>query len=83
MSSLNKETLLRLDADFIRFINKLLLKDGPDKRKIRKNYKAIAVQFHPDHSCTFSPELGWLEQNLSEGRNDGACFKTLMLCYEN
>ncbi|AUH72128.1 hypothetical protein [Legionella sainthelensi] len=82
LSSLNKETLLRLDADFIRFINKLLLKDGPDKRKIRKNYKAIAVQFHPDHSCTFSPELGWLEQNLSEGRNDGACFKTLMLCYE-
>ncbi|WP_115710174.1 J domain-containing protein [Legionella sainthelensi] len=82
LSSLNKENLLRLDADFIRFINKLLLKDGPDKRKIRKNYKAIAVQFHPDHSCTFSPELGWLEQNLSEGRNDGACFKTLMLCYE-
>ncbi|KTD54134.1 hypothetical protein Lsai_2956 [Legionella sainthelensi] len=82
LSSLNKETLLRLDADFIRFINKLLLKDGPDKRKIRKNYKAIAVQFHPDHSSSFSPELGWLEQNLSEGRNDGACFKTLMLCYE-
>lgn len=82
LSHLNKTTLLRLDADFIRFINKLLLKDGPDKIKIRKNYKKIAVQFHPDHRSTFGPEIEWLEQNLSEGRSDGACFKTLMLCYE-
>ncbi|CAM3461774.1 hypothetical protein [Legionella longbeachae] len=82
LGDLNKETLLRLDADFIRCINKLLLKDGPDKKKIRKNYKSMAVQFHPDHGCTFSPEIVWLEKKLSEGRNDGACFKTLMLCYE-
>ncbi|KTD06161.1 hypothetical protein Lgra_2938 [Legionella gratiana] len=82
LSPLNKEILLRLDADFIRLINKLLLKDGPNKAKIRKNYKALTLYFHPDRAHTFSPETAWIEQNLSEGRNDGACFKTLMLCYE-
>lgn len=38
-SDLNKEALLRLDADFIKLINKLLLKDGPDKTKIKKIIK--------------------------------------------
>lgn len=81
LSNLSKETLLRLDADFIRLLNKLLLKDGPNKESIRKNYKALAVLFHTDRIHTFNPEIAWIEQNLSEDRNNGACFKTLLLCY--
>ncbi|MBI2785475.1 MAG: J domain-containing protein [Legionella longbeachae] len=82
LSNLDKEALLRLDADFIKLINKLLLKDGPDKIKIRKNYKRLTVCFHPDRKENFSPEIKWIEQNLSEARNDGACFKTLSVCYQ-
>lgn len=35
-SDLNNEALLRLDSNFIKVINKLLLKDGPDKIKSEK-----------------------------------------------
>ncbi|WP_131794279.1 J domain-containing protein [Fluoribacter gormanii] len=80
-SELNQEALLRLDADFIKLINKLLLKDGPDKLRIKKNYKKLSLCFHPDLIEKFSPEVKWIENNLSEARNDGACFKTLSLCY--
>ncbi|CAM2788331.1 Uncharacterised protein [Legionella steigerwaltii] len=80
-SDLNTEALLRLDADFIKLINKLLLKDGPEKVKIRKNYKNLSLYFHPDLIEKFVPEVKWLEKNLSEDRNDGACFKTLGLCH--
>lgn len=80
-SDLNNEALLRLDSNFIKVINKLLLKDGPDKNKIRKNYKRLSLFFHPDLQEKFNPEVRWLEKNLSEDRNDGACFKTLSLCY--
>ncbi|PWY57449.1 hypothetical protein DGG96_01670 [Legionella qingyii] len=80
-SELNQEALLRLDADFIKLINKLLLKDGPDKARIKKNYKKLSLNFHPDLIERFSPEVKWIEKNLSEARNDGACFKTLSLCY--
>ncbi|QMT59637.1 MULTISPECIES: J domain-containing protein [unclassified Legionella] len=81
-SELNQEALLRLDADFIKLINQLLLKDGPDKDRIKKNYKRLSLNFHPDLFEKFSPEAKWIEKNLSEARNDGACFKTLSLCYE-
>ncbi|STY28730.1 Uncharacterised protein [Legionella wadsworthii] len=80
-SDLNKEALLRLDADFIKLMNKLLLKDGPEKSKIRKNYKSLSLYLHPDLIDKFNPEVKWLEENLSEHRNDGSCFKTLSLCY--
>ncbi|HHT0592669.1 TPA: J domain-containing protein [Legionella anisa] len=81
ISDLNKEALLRLDADFIKLINKLLLQDGPDKTKIKKNYKNLSLNFHPDLINNFIPEAKWIESNLSENRNNGACFKTLSLCY--
>lgn len=80
-SNLNKEALLRLDADFIKLNNKLLLQDGPEKAKIRKNYKSLSLFFHPDRIENFEAEIKWIEKNLSEDRNDGACFKTLSLCY--
>ncbi|WP_454780626.1 J domain-containing protein [Legionella sp. WA2022007384] len=81
-SELNQEALLRLDGDFIKLINKLLLKNGPDKEKIKTNYKVLSLKFHPDLFEKFSPESKWIEKNLSEARNDGACFKTLSICYE-
>ncbi|MCW8410047.1 J domain-containing protein [Legionella sp. PATHC035] len=82
ISDLNQEALLRLDADFIKLINKLLLNEGPEKTKIKKNYKNLSLYFHPDLLSKFCAEAKWLEKNLSENRNDGACFKTLSLCYE-
>ncbi|AMP90372.1 hypothetical protein [Legionella pneumophila] len=81
-SQLDKDTLLRLERDFARFINQQLLIDGPEKEKIVKNYKRLTLCFHPDHASGFSPEVAWLEKNLSQSMNNGACFKILGLCYE-
>ncbi|CZG76570.1 J domain-containing protein [Legionella pneumophila serogroup 1] len=81
-SHLDKDTLLRLERDFARFINQQLLIDGPEKEKIVKNYKRLTLCFHPDHASGFSPEMIWLENNLSQSKNNGACFKILGLCYE-
>ncbi|HAT8157365.1 TPA: J domain-containing protein, partial [Legionella pneumophila] len=73
---------LRLERDFARFVNQQLLIDGPEKEKIVKNYKRLTLCFHPDHTSGFSPEVAWLEKNLSQSMNNGACFKILGLCYE-
>ncbi|HAT1595272.1 TPA: J domain-containing protein [Legionella pneumophila] len=81
-SQLDKDTLLRLERDFARFINQQLLIDGPEKEKIVKNYKRLTLCFHPDHISGFSPEVLWLENNLSQTKNNGACFKIFGLCYE-
>lgn len=81
-SQLDKDTLLRLERDFARFVNQQLLIDGPEKEKIVKNYKRLTLCFHPDHTSGFSPEVAWLEKNLSQSMNNGACFKILGLCYE-
>lgn len=76
------QELIQLDLNFNRFFNKLLLADGPDTKKIQSNYKKLSFIFHPDRKMFYSPEVIWLEQSLSEGKNDGACFKILDLCYE-
>ncbi|HAT6977240.1 TPA: J domain-containing protein [Legionella pneumophila] len=81
-SQLDKDTLSRLERDFARFVNQQLLIDGPEKEKIVKNYKRLTLCFHPDHASGFSPEVAWLEKNLSQSMNNGACFKILGLCYE-
>ena len=82
ISQLDKSTLLRLDADFIKVVNQLLLADGLEKEKITKNYRKITLYFHPDRRPSFIPEVVWLEQNLAENSSDGICFKTLHSCYE-
>lgn len=81
-SNLTHESLLALDADFIKLINKLLLQNGPDKDKIKKCYRILALAFHPDHLKELPAETQWLEARLSENRNDGTCFKTLTHCYQ-
>lgn len=78
----DKPILLKVDEHFNRLINKILLADGPEKEKIDKNYRKLTLYLHPDRSPSFIPEVVWLEHNLSEGRNDGICFKTLSFCYE-
>ena len=80
-SKLNKAALLRLDADFIKLINKRLLADGPEKDKLLKNYRKMSLYFHPDRKPLFLPEVVWLEKNLAEG-DSGICFKSLGSCYE-
>lgn len=89
-SSLDKEKLLSLDSNFHKLMNKLLLQcdDGKEgvgaanDENITKNYRALAILLHPDKAPFFSGELKWIEHNLSEGKNDGTCFKTLTECYE-
>ena len=82
VSTLDKSSLLKLDGDFIKLINQQLLRDGPEKNNLLNNYKRISRFFHPDRVHFFLPEVTWLEYNLSQGLNDGICFKSLHMCYE-
>jgi hypothetical protein len=82
VSQLDKDALLGLDRDFAKVLNQLLLAGGPGKEQITKQYHLISVKVHPDRMVNWSPAIRWIESNLSEGKNDGACFKALNLCYE-
>lgn len=79
---LDKNDLLKLDKDFNRLINKILLTDGPEKETIEKYYKKLLLLMHPDRAFSFLPEIDWLEKNLSTQSHEGICFKTLRFCYE-
>lgn len=81
-SQLNKDALLSLDRDFAKLINQQLLADGPSKERITARYRKVCLKFHPDRQSDFSPEIKWIEENLSSGKNDGSCFKSLNFCYE-
>ncbi len=82
VSQLNKSQLLDLDRDYAKVLNQLLLADGPAKELITKRYHAISVKVHPDKKLNWCPEVLWLEYNLSQRQNNGACFKALHLCHE-
>lgn len=79
---LDKNDLLKLDKEFNRIINKILLTDGPEKEAIEKYYKKLMLLMHPDRAFSFLPEIDWLEKNLSTQNQEGICFKTLGFCYE-
>jgi hypothetical protein len=79
---LTQDRLLRLDASFTKWINKQLLANGPKKAQIISSYKKLSIYLHPDKVSNGLPEVMWLEQQLSEGKADGICFKTLTSCYE-
>ncbi|KTD57943.1 J domain-containing protein [Legionella shakespearei] len=79
---LDKDTLLRLDRDLTRLINQQLLASGPDEEHITRHYRKLSLKFHPDRRTSFSPEILWIEQKLSEGGNNDACFKSLKASYE-
>lgn len=82
VSQLDKTALLRLDRDFTRLINQQLLADGMDEKKITRNYRKLTPKFHPDRHINFLSEVTWLEHNLSAGRNDGFCLKSLRASFE-
>ncbi|WP_298622907.1 J domain-containing protein [uncultured Legionella sp.] len=82
VSQLDHQALLRLDVDHAKVLNQLLLSGGPEKEQIKKKYHLISVKVHPDRMPNWCHAVRWIEGNLSQGKNDGACFKALNLCYE-
>ncbi|CAM3040631.1 J domain-containing protein [Legionella worsleiensis] len=76
----DKHNLLSLERDFVNLVNQQLLTNGPTKEIIISKYRELSLKFHPDRHQDFSPEIRWIEHHLSEGRNDGACFKVLGSC---
>ena len=81
-TQLGKDDLLRLDANFVKWVNHQLLSDGAKKYQLERNYRKLSNYFHSDKAAKYSPEITWLENQLSAGKNDGTCFKTLTFCYE-
>ncbi|MDI1352060.1 MAG: J domain-containing protein [bacterium] len=80
--SSEKIDLLQLDNNFMKLLNQQLLLDGPEKHQIEKKYRKLSLYFHTDRKPIFLPAVSWLEQQLSEGKNNGICFTTLTSCYE-
>lgn len=78
----NHAALLVLGKSFRKWINHQLLIDDVNKKSVEKNYKKLAKLFHPDSSLCSLPEVHWLEQQLSEGKRDGSCFKILHSSYQ-
>lgn len=80
--ALHHNEVIALDRDFSKLINQQLLVHGPTKEKITRQYRKLSLYFHPDQVANFSPEVLWIEEQLSEQKNDGACFKSLRFSYE-
>ena len=78
---LTKTQLLRLDERLAVVLNRALLADGPEKENIERNYRKLAIHFHPD-KIKSSPAILWLSNTLSEGEDLDLCFKTLTSCKE-
>lgn len=81
-AQLDQSQLFTLGSRFRRWINQQLLRDDATKENVTKNYRKLAFLFHPDRGSAYLPEVLWLEQQLSEGRMDGTCFKTVGSSYE-
>lgn len=77
---LDNAKLQILGSRFRQWINHQLLADGTNKKNVEKNYKALSKYFHTDRITL--AEAQWLEQQLSEGTNDGSCFKILSSSYQ-
>ncbi|MFI4962464.1 MAG: hypothetical protein ACHP6H_01255 [Legionellales bacterium] len=80
--TLNQEALLKLDEGLCLLLDNLLIKGGTSKENMRKNYLELSMLFHNDKRPNWTPEVQWLDQQLSEGPADGICFKTLCDRYE-
>jgi hypothetical protein len=83
-----KDILLKLEADFIHLINQELLiggleptklQDGSETTNLQKNYRRLALDFHPDRCIA---EVCWLEDALSDEDHKWGAFQTLRFCYE-
>jgi len=81
-SQLDKPKLLLLEKRFIKWLNDQLLSEGPALKNLEKNYRKLTLYFHPDRSPHHSPEIIWLDQQLSGELLKGGCFKILSFCYE-
>lgn len=76
------DPLIRLDADFVRLMNQLLLRDGPETEAINRIYRRLCLKLSFNENESLSPEIKWLEMQLSQGKMNGACMKTVNMCYE-
>ncbi|MFJ1267055.1 J domain-containing protein [Legionella lytica] len=78
--SLSEEQLFNLERSFNLLLNQQLLHDGAEKERIEENYNTLLSFF--EDSTGLTPEVVWLEQQLSKGLNDGLCKRTLIDCYQ-
>lgn len=79
---LDQATLLRIDSGLNSILNQCLLEDGTEKEFIDKNYKKLTLHFHPDKVPHYTPQVLWLEAQLSGAGSNDTCFKTLQVCYQ-
>ncbi|PJD92606.1 MAG: hypothetical protein CK426_02765 [Legionella sp.] len=81
-TELDKPQKFSLESNFAQWLSQKLLFDGAHKERVKKNYKMLTLLFHPDRIRLATPEIAWIEKQLSDGRNHGACFAILTTCYE-
>lgn len=78
---LDQATLLSFDRDFEGLVKQWLLTDGPQHEAISERYRQLAMYFRTDIPPSM-PEIFWIENNFSQGKNDGACLKRITVWYE-
>lgn len=79
---LNPDEAATLEYGFIKLVKNQLSISGPYPEHLRRNYRPLSLYLHPDHMKNFSPELLWIEQQLSGGVNNGSCFVLLGKIYQ-
>lgn len=81
-TQLDNAQLLILEKRFINLLNAHLLSSGPLKSGLDNNYRELTLVLHPERSPNFSPEIIWLDKQLSGKGLRGGCFRLLSFCYE-
>lgn len=81
--SMNKSTTQKIEAHLITFFSQYLTQEGMADDMINLHCKELRKRFHPDKLKNTVPEIVWLEQVISEGAMNGACFKLIDLCAES
>ncbi|WP_419420404.1 hypothetical protein ACNVED_03640 [Legionella sp. D16C41] len=76
--------LQKIEVQLITLFSQFLTSKGVEETQIDRQQKILVLHFHPDKLALDSalPEVKWLENSLSGGRNNGVCFNLIRTCAE-
>lgn len=77
--NLRDQNKLDLNKDFCKLLDTWLLSGGIEKIAI--NYKVLRFYFHPDKKALWKEPVIWLNQKLSQEKQDKICFQILEASY--
>lgn len=70
----------KIEVQLITIFSQFLTEKGVEDEQINHQRRILLSFFHPDKFLHASPEIRWLEHSLSDGNNNGVCFKLIDNC---